>query len=360
MKKKVLFSVMTAAFSIFIIVLTICGLRFHNNPPDKGDYKTLIDMDDHSIEIPADPRRIACMHGVSSERIVILGKGDRLVLAMKASPWMVKLFPEVKNYQTIEPPYTGNIERMLDLRVDLVLYSPFPGEAEKYKAAGIRTACGFSPQKRPGTLEEYSDNFKRQMTFFGELLGADAKIRADRYCKYFDKKTAQIRSITSKIPAKDRPDIYYGGRGGNPLSSQGKASVMHWNTEVSGGNFLSQSIDNNFVEVNMEQVLSWNPDIILLGGFCSSIDSVMNNPGWKSLRAVKNGKVYLIPQGVFSWDFASGESVLLMIYMAKIFYPEQFKDWSMVNEMKEFYSEIYGKKITIIDAERILKHLAPM
>ncbi|HPS59389.1 MAG TPA: ABC transporter substrate-binding protein, partial [Spirochaetota bacterium] len=259
-----------------------------------------------------------------------------------------------------DPPYTGNIERMLDLKVDLVLYSPFPGEADKYKAAGIKNACGFSAQKRPRTIEEYSENFKRQINFFGELLGGDAEERAEKYSLYFEKKISRIRTIISKIKPEDQPAVYYGGRGGNPLSSQGKASVMHWNTEISGGNFLTASMDNNFVDVNIEQVYAWNPDIILLSGWCSSIDIVMKNPNWASLRAVKNGRVYLIPEGIFSWDFASGESVLLMIYMAKLFYPELFKDWNMIDEMHTFYSEIYGKQISDNDAERILKHLAPM
>jgi len=360
MKKKIFFYVCITGFLVFIIFLAVFGLRHHSNPQGNGAYKIITDMDDRRIEVPADPRRIACMHGVSHERIVVLGKGDRLVLSMKASPWMQKLFPEVKNSQTIEAPYTGNIERMLDLKIDLVLYSPFPGEAEKYKAAGIKNACGFSAQKRPRTIEEYSENFKRQFNFFGDILGPDAKVRAEKYCKYFDKKIAQIRSITSKVKKQDRPAVYYGGRNKNPLSSQGKASVMHWNTEVAGGNYLPQSMDNNFVEVPMEQVFAWDPDIIFLSGWCNSTDIVKNNPNWASLRAVKNGKVFLIPEGVLSWDFASGESVLFMIYMAKIFYPEQFKSWNMVNEMKEFYSEIYGKKITDNDAERILKHLAPM
>ena len=103
------------------------------------------------------------------------------------------------------------------------------------------------------------------------LLGPDARVRAARYCIYFDKKIGQIRAITSKIKEKDRPRIYYGGRGGNPLNSQGKASVMNWDTEIAGGNFLPQSMDNNFVEVNMEQVIAWDPDIILLSGWCSSL-----------------------------------------------------------------------------------------
>lgn len=360
MKRRIFFSVIAVIFLLFIIYLLFCGSKLYNNSPDSGDYKTITDMDDRRIEVPVDPRRIACMHGVSSERIVILGKGDRLVLSMKASPWMLKLFPEVKSSGTVAAPFTGNVERMLNLKVDLVLYSPYPGEAEKYRSAGLKTACGFSAQKRPRTIEEYSANFKRQINFFGELLGTDAEVRAHRYCKYFDEKISQIRAITSKVDRKNRPSVYYGGRAGNPLSSQGKASVMHWNTEVAGGNLLTRTMDNNFVEVNMEQIYAWDPDIILLSGFCSSTDIVKNNPSWASLRAVRNGRIYLIPEGVFAWDHASGESVLLMIYMAKIFYPDQFKDWNMINEMKTFYSEIYDKKITDNDAERILTHLNPM
>jgi len=324
-----------------------------------ADYKIITDMDARKIEVPVNPKRIACMHGVSSDRIVMLGKGNCLVLMMKPSPWAYRLYPEIRNIQTVEPPFTGNVERMLKLKVDLVLYSPFPGEAEKYQAAGIKTACGFSAQKRPRTIDEFMDNFKRQVMFFGNLLGPEAKTRADRYCRYFDKKINRILSVTSKISKKDRPTVYYGGRSGNLLYSQGKASFMHWLTEVSGGNFLPQAHDNNYTEVNMERVLSWNPDIILISGWGNTPESVKSNPNWASMRAVKNGKLYFIPHGVFAWDFASGESVLLAIYMAKIFHPDLFKDWDVIGEMKTFYSQVYGKTITDKDAKRMLKCLPP-
>ena len=77
------------------------------------------------------------------------------------------------------------------------------------------------------------------------------------------------------------------------------------------------------------------------------------------MRAVKDGKLYVIPNGVFMWDLASGESVLLAIYLAKKFHPDLFRDWDMVGEMKTFYSEVYGKTITNEDAERILRCLPP-
>jgi len=78
------------------------------------------------------------------------------------------------------------------------------------------------------------------------------------------------------------------------------------------------------------------------------------------MKAVKNGKVYRLPRGIYTWDHASGEGVLLMIHMARIFHPDLFKDWDMIKEMKTFYSEIYGKTIKDQDAERILQCLPPV
>lgn len=345
--------------SLLLLVPFLWAFHTPGSPVYAADYRVITDMDDNKIEVPVNPGRIACMHGVSSDRIVMLGKGGSLVLSMKPSPWAYKLYPEIRKAQTVEPPFTGNVEKMLKLKVDLVLYSPFPGEAEKYRAAGIKTACGFSAQKRPRTVAGFMGNFKRQVMFFGDLLGPEAKTRAEKYCRYFDKKINRILAVTSRISTKERPTVYYGGRAGNLLSSQGRASVMHWLTEVAGGNFLPQAHDNNFTEVNMEQVFSWNPDIILISGWGNSPESVRSNPNWASMRAVRNGKLYFIPQGFFAWDHASGESVLFAIYMAKIFHPHLFKDWDMIGEMKSFYAEVYGKTITDKEAERILKCLPP-
>lgn len=350
MKKRLLLSVAAICLSAFSCVAP---------PSDAMDYRTITDMDDNRIEVPANPHRIACMHAVSSDRIIMLGKGGDLVLTMKQSPWACKLYPEIRNVQIVEPPFTGNVERMLKLKVDLVLYSPFPGEAEKYRAAGIATACGFSARKRPRTMEEFMANYKRQVMFFGDLLGPEARKRAVTYCRYFDRKIGRILSVTSKIDKKDRPTVYYGGRGGDLLASQGKASFMHWITEVSGGNFLPQAHDANFTEVNMEQVLSWNPEVIFVSGWNATIESVKKNPAWAPMKAVEKGRIHLIPNGIFAWDFASGESVLLAVYMAKILHPDLFKDWDMVAEMRTFYSEVYGKTITDKDAERILRCLPP-
>jgi iron complex transport system substrate-binding protein len=319
--------------------------------------KTIIDMCGKKVEVPVSPERIACMHCVSPEKIMTLGKGNLISLMAEQSPWAYRLFPEIKNAQSnkeITP------EKMRDMNIDVVLYTPGMTKSEPYSAAGLTTVCAFSPDERPMNLNDYIANFERQVSLFGDLLGPDAKAKADRYNAYFEKKVKQILAVTSKIDKKDRPAVYYGGLKGKALSGQGNGSVMHWNTEVAGGNYLSQALSDNHAQATLEQVVSWNPDIILLSGLCDSVEVVTNDPAWASLKAVQNGKVYLTPQGVYAWDHASNEGVLLMIYMAKLFYPDRFTDIDMVKEMKTFYFEIYGVSVSDEDAGRILKHLPPV
>lgn len=356
----------SATLSLALMLVLAHG-TCHRAGAHAAGYRIITDMDDRKIEVPVNPKRIVCMHGVSSERIMILGKGSSMTLmATTPSPWAYRLFPEMKQVRTVALPVTPNLEDMVKEKVDLLLYSPIPVETRKYRAVGIRTACGFSAGKRPRTIPGFVENFKRQVRFFGELLGPEARLRADRYCRYFDRKVGQILARTSKIARKDRPTVYYGGRvaigggGASLLATQGNGSVLHWNVEVAGGNYLPRAIDQNFAEVNRELLLTWNPDLILVSGWKNSADEVRKNRQWAGLKAVRSGNVHVIPQGVFAWEYASGESVLLMIHLAKILHPDLFRDWDMKQEMREFYSQVYGKRITDRDAERILRNLPPV
>jgi len=344
-----------------LLLLFIFFLNVVASPVLAADFKIVTDMDDRNIEVPVNPKKIVCLHGVSAEKVMILGKGSSMTLmATKPSPWAYKLYPEMKRVQIVPGQLSGDLEQMIKQKVDLVLYSPLPLETQKYNAAGIKTACGFSARKRPRTLADFIDNYKRQVLFFGELLGPEAKPRAERYCRYFDKKMRMVRARTSKIAQKDRPTVYYGGRAGNPLFSQGNASVMHWDTEMAGGNYLPRAIDDNFLELHDEQLLVWNPDVIFISGWGSALENFRKNPKWTSLKAVRNGKVYVIPNGVFAWEYASGETIPFIIYMAKILHPDLFRDLDMKTELKTFYSEVYGKTVSDRDAERILLNLPPL
>ncbi len=342
---------------LVILSAVFCVIGVHSPSLYAGEYKTITDMCDNKVEVPANPQRIACMHCVSAEKIMTLGKGSSICLMPEQSPWAFKLFPEIRNARSNKDMKP---KQVADMKVDFVLYTPGMTKHEQYDSVGVKTVCAFSAEKRPMNLDDYMNNFERQVTLFGDLLGPDAKARADKYNKYFEKKVKQILAVTSKFDKKDRPAVYYGGLHNDPLGSQGMGSVMHWNAEVAGGKYLPQALTDNHAKATIAQIVSWNPDIILMSGLCDSMDFLKKNPQWASLKAVKDGKVYRLPMGVYAWDHASSEGVLLMIYLAKLFHPQVFKEWDMIKEMKTFYAELYRKNITDQDADRILQHLPPL
>jgi iron complex transport system substrate-binding protein len=194
--------------------------------------------------------------------------------------------------------------------------------------------------------------------FFSEVLGAETKVRAENYCSYLNDITQRIRKITSGISEKERPRVYY-GKVTDFCSTQGRNTIMKWYTELAGGVYLPGELQKYFASVNMEKIISWDPDIIMLGMY-GSFEAPELPSGASSLRACKTGKLYKVPAGIFYWDMTSCETALLPLYLGKLFHPRLFRNWDIVKEMKEFYSRIYGITISDSDAGRILKGLPPL
>ena len=59
---------------IIMPIILFSGINYRAGL-EAADCRTITDMDDKKIQVPVCPRRIACMHGVSSDRIIFLGGG---------------------------------------------------------------------------------------------------------------------------------------------------------------------------------------------------------------------------------------------------------------------------------------------
>lgn len=128
----------SATLSLALMLVLAHG-TCHRAGAHAAGYRIITDMDDRKIEVPVNPKRIVCMHGVSSERIMILGKGSSMTLmATTPSPWAYRLFPEMKQVRTVALPVTPNLEDMVKEKVDLLLYSPIPVETRKCRAISQR------------------------------------------------------------------------------------------------------------------------------------------------------------------------------------------------------------------------------
>lgn len=344
---------------LFISTIILSLSAVTTNGLRAAEKRMITGLDGVSIEIPSYPERIACFYHPAYDKIVMLSSGKRIAMMPKeATPWAYKFYPELKGIPIDKSGNIPDVERLLSLRVDLVFYPKGRRNVEKVEEAGIPAVCPFDNNMVPMSIDEYMAEFKRQIRFFGEILGPDAEARAERYCKYQDDINSRVAAITSDIQESDKPDVYY-GKASDLYSTQGYNSVMRWYTELAGGTYLPKEFQSYYAEVTRERVIGWDPDIILLGMY-GTTDTGKDDAGLKSFRAHRSGKVYNIPAGVFHWDMSSCETALLPLYLGKKFHPALFKDWDIIKEIKRFYSEIYQIEITDNDAERILDGLPPM
>jgi len=321
--------------------------------------KTIVAPDGDKAEIPQNPQRIACFYNPAYDKIVMLSKGSRIALMPgEVTPWARKFYPELSGVPVNSADGVPDVERLLKLGIDLVIYPKGRNNMDKVINAGIPAVCPFNDKYTPSTIDEYTGEFKRQIMFFSEVLGSETVQRAEKYCRYLEAVTSRVLSVTSKIPESSKPRIYY-GKLNDLCSTQGNNTIMRWYTEVAGGIYLPKKMSRYYAVVNMEQIIAWNPDIVLLGMY-GSFDAVKNTRGLDSLRAYKNGNVFKIPAGIFCWDMTSCETALLPVFLGKKFHPELFKNWDIIKEMKKFYSEIYGIKMSDNDAERILEGMPPL
>jgi ABC-type Fe3+-hydroxamate transport system substrate-binding protein len=135
--------------------------------------------------------------------------------------------------------------------------------------------------------------------------------------------------------------------------------IDQWITYAGGINAAAEGLEGNLQTISMEQVLVWDPDVLITGRPQSQVDEIMADPAWSTLKAVKSGRVYSNPRGVFAWDRYGVEAALQPQWCAKVLYPELFEDFDMAAELKAFYLRFFGYALSDAQAEMIMNYVTP-
>lgn len=99
-------------------------------------------------------------------------------------------------------------------------------------------------------------------------------------------------------------------------------------------------------EVDMEQILLWNPDYVLFA-HGSIYDTVADDPAWKALDAIRSGHYAEAPYGPHNWmGFPpSVQQLLGMLWMGALLYPDAV-DYDLYTEVAAYYRLFYHCELT--------------
>jgi iron complex transport system substrate-binding protein len=200
-----------------------------------------------------------------------------------------------------------------------------------------------------GSLTELEDTIR----FLADLL--DVEGSGDDLIAYYKEAMQYVAGIAAQIPEENKVRIYY-AEGKDGLSTDPTGSRHTELVDLCGGSNIADVAlkpGAGQAEVSLEQVLQWNPDMIIIGrGAQASVYKLITTDSkWAELKAVKDGKVYIRPSDPFSWfDGPPGANQIIGLYWTvKKLYPEQPADLDLNAKIKEFYSNFLHYDIT--DAE---------
>ena len=109
--------------------------------------------------------------------------------------------------------------------------------------------------------------------------------------------------------------------------------------------------------MDVEDLIAWNPEVIFVGRQYP-LSIVLEDRRLQNVSAVKNRRVYVLPDGVFYWD-GGPEAMLMAEYLAKKLYPTLFPDLDAAREVQDYYRKFYNYDLTADETDKLLNGLSP-
>ena len=214
----------------------------------------------------------------------------------------------------------------------------------------------------PGVaVDNELNNSAEAFRFMGELLGVED--HAEELAQYAEQVFTDI-NVLSDIPEEKKVSVYF-GNGEDSLETAPRGSQHAQILDaINAVNVADLELgDGSRVQISAEQLLAWDPDVIVVNGEpkadksgSSAAEDILSNPDYASLKAVQDQKVYGTPNAPFSWvDRPAGPNRLIgMRWFSALIYPEYIK-CDINEEIHKFFDLFYHVDLSDEQLENVLK-----
>ena len=316
MKRQISLLVM----ALLAAVLAGCGSAPAADMSTEPAYAVITDDMGRTVRLPKKPERIVVTSASFLEPLEAVDGAD-LVVGRPDSK--TKMPAYAKDLPSVGKVYQADTEKIIACNPDLVIVNKGMNEklVDTLESNGIKTLVL--------DMKSYED-VKREVGILAQVTGAGEKGEA-----LIADMDARIQAVRDKIPQdKRRVSIIHSTSQGLSVQLDGSiggsvANMLGW-TNVAAG---TAPLENNpdAAPYSLETLVDQDPELIFvtsmgkLAAIKAEMDEAMKtNPAWQSVTAVKQGRVYYLPQDLFllSPGIHYPKAVETM---AKCVYPEVFK-----------------------------------
>lgn len=317
-------------------------------PPADPDATVLFtDSVGREVEVPANIDRIA-VSGPLAQIVIFALAPDKMVgIATEWDGTAENYLPtDYYNLPLLGQLYGGkgelNLETLLSSGAQVVIDVGEPKDTivEDMDALQEQTGLPFVH------ISAYTATMGDAYRMLGKLLNMEDK--AEVLATYCDNVYAKTLAIMDEVGEEGKVKLLYllGDKGLNVIaegSYHAEVINMLSNNLAVVDDPSSKGTGN---ETDMEQILLWNPDVILFAPD-SIYETVGTDPTWQNLAAIQNGKYYEVPFGPYNWlGFPpSVQRYLGMMWMTQLLYPDMAQ-YDLYNEVAGYYQLFYHTSLT--------------
>ena len=258
----------------------------------------------------------------------------------------------------------GEIDREMLMAQDIQLVFSISGvplsSSDISDAESLQEATGIPVVLVDGSFDKIIEGYR----FVGDIMGV--KERAEDLAVFLDKIYQDVTKAVAGVKDEERKTLYY-AEGPFGLATEPDVSQHALTFEIAKANNVAAvelTAGIGMTNVSLESVIAWDPEVIVawddvIRGGADEI--IRTNPDWGTIRAVRDGRVYTMPNAPFAWcDRPPGVNRFLGIqWVANMLYPDLY-DVDMVEETKKFYSKMYWIDITDDQARELLGNSYPV
>ena len=243
------------------MTLILVGCIHSVNASQPVDFK---DMSGQQVHLSAPAKRIVVIPIPAASMLVGIDESSEKLVGMHpfakvaARDGMLgTMFPSVLqvNSNVVGNNFTPNIEALLNVDPDLVWQWGHRGDdiLSPMRDAGLTVA----------TLDYGKESYTQEwIRLMGLTLGHDQK--AAEMIRWRQSVVDHLSSTTAKIPEPEQPRVLYLSHFNQSIQTFGSTSHNNADFALAGGVSLNRDLTGPRT-LNIEQILVWDPDIILLG-----------------------------------------------------------------------------------------------
>ncbi len=318
--------------------------------------RTFTDQIGREVKVPDKVDRIVVLQHQTLNLLVQMNATDKIVGVM--SNWKqqlgsnyARLAPELVSKASLGDLTHVDAEKLVALHPQVVFVTNYaPQEMiDKISSLGIPAVAislrhddeGEKNKLNPRMADEeqaYVKGLYEGIMLIGNIINKPEEAKA------LIKATENGRNIVSErlqnLPEEKRIRAYMA----NPeLTTYGSGKYTGLMMKHAGAVNVAASTIKGFKQVSMEQVIAWNPQVIFVQNrYPGVVNEIRLNPQWQVIDAVKNHRVYLMPEYAKAWGYPMPEAMGIgELWMAKKLYPEKFNDVDMHKIANDWYRKFY-------------------